>query len=493
MPNINRTSLNSQLQTIINGLTLASETRERLATLLKSAQYSGANASTIITQLESRISSVTTSESLQGIILLAVSSSLTSEDRELSVATIGDLPTTVQPGSIYFVNSENLPYIRRLNGTWAQVEFNSQPPINGNPNAYAWGSAQFGRLGDNTEVSKSSPVSVVGGFAGWVQISASQHTVAIRANGTAWAWGLGSTGQLGDNTANGTSSPVSVVGGFTDWVQIEAGGQHTAAIRANGTAWCWGGNAAYGPNFGELGNNAQTNRSSPVSVVGGFTEWVQISAGRYHTAAIRKNGTAWAWGSSSAGQLGDNTTVSKSSPVSVVGGFVDWVQISAGGSHSVGVRANGTAWAWGSNGYGHLGNNTQFINVSSPVSVVGGFTDWVQISAGYGHTAAIRANGTAWAWGSAANGLLGDGTTVSKSSPVSVLNGFTDWAEISAGRYHTAALRANGTAWCWGFGGAGQIGENSAINRSSPQSVVGGFTDWVQISTGRNMTAALRA
>jgi alpha-tubulin suppressor-like RCC1 family protein len=352
-------------------------------------------------------------------------------------------------------------------------------------NAYAWGDNGGGRLGDNTITSRLSPVSVVGGFTDCVQISAGNHTVAIRANGTAWAWGTNGNGQLGDNTITGRSSPVSVVGGFTDWVQISAGQLHTAAIRANGTAWGWGNNG-----YGRLGDGTTTYRSSPVSVVGGFTNWVQISAGRDHTVGLRANGTAWAWGNNTQGKLGDNTTSSKRSPVSVVGGFTDWVQISAGWAHNVGLRANGTAWAWGNNSNGRLGDNT-LTSRRSPVSVVGGFTDWVQIVGGFDRTAAIRANGTAWCWGYNISGQLGDNTTISKISPVSVVGGFTDWVQISAG-VHTSAIRANGTAWAWGYGGQGRLGDNSNINKSSPVSVVGGFTDWVQVSAGIPHTAAIR-
>ena len=94
-----------------------------------------------------------------------------------------------------------------------------------------------------------------------------------------------------------------------------------------------------------------------------------------------------------------NTTVSKSSPVQVVGGFTDWCQISAGGffgnaeRHSLAVRQNGTAWAWGYGGGGVLGDGTT-VDKSSPVSVVGGFTDWCQVAAGYGISAGIRTTAT---------------------------------------------------------------------------------------------------
>jgi alpha-tubulin suppressor-like RCC1 family protein len=353
---------------------------------------------------------------------------------------------------------------------------------------WTMGTNTYGQLGDNTTVAKSSPVSVVGGINDWIQVSGGQgHSISLRANGTAWAWGRNQFGQMGNGTTVNRSSPLSVVGGFTDWVQISAGTSHSAAVRANGTAWGWGLNSV-----GQIGDNTTVAKSSPVSVASaGFTEWVQISAGHYHTAALRANGSAWAWGQGTNGQLGDGTTVNKSSPVSVVGGFTDWVQISAGRTFTAAVRASGTAWAWGYGGQGRLGDNTS-IGKSSPVSVVGGFTDWVQISAGGNHTAAIRANGTAWAWGFGFPGSIGDGTIVDKSSPVSVVGGFTDWVQIVAGYRLTAAIRANGTAWAWGQSERG-IGDGTTVNRSSPVSLVGGFTDWIQIDHGEAHTIAVRA
>ena len=357
--------------------------------------------------------------------------------------------------------------------------------------AYSWGNNSSGQLGNNTTTGRSSPVSVAGGFSDWCQISAGfSITAAVRTGGSAWAWGSNCYGRLGDNTTTSRSSPVSVVGGFSDWCQISAGGNgHTAAVRTGGSAWAWGLNSA-----GQLGDNTTTNRSSPVSVVGGFSDWCQISAGYFvgHTAAVRTGGSAWTWGRNINGQLGDNTTTNRSSPVSVVGGFSDWCQISAGLSNTAAVRTSGSAWTWGSNYCGRLGDNTT-TSRSSPVSVVGGFTNWCQISAGSSHTAAVRTNSSAWAWGRNPYGALGDNTTTNRSSPVSVVGGFTNWCQISAGLAHTAAVRTSGSAWAWGYNLHGQLGDNTTTPRSSPVSVVGGVSDWCQISAGGNKnTAAIR-
>jgi alpha-tubulin suppressor-like RCC1 family protein len=384
-------------------------------------------------------------------------------------------------GALYFVESQSQLYISTGPGIWVSILKSNDIA------AYGWGNNNSGALGDGTNVNRSSPVSVVGGFADWIQVSAgSQHSVGIRLNGTAWAWGNNQSGKLGDNSDIGKSSPVSVVGGFTDWVQVSAIGNNIVGVRANGTAWAWGANS-----IGNLGDGTSTTRSSPVSVVGGFTDWIQVSGGSGHSLGLRANGTAWAWGAGSYGRLGDNTTLFKLSPVSVVGGFTDWTQVSTRAFHSLGLRANGTAWAWGNANYGRLGDNSS-IGKSSPVSVVGGFTDWIQLSAGGAHSLGVRANGTAWAWGRSNIGQLGSGTNVSQSSPVIVAGGFTDWVQVSAGFEHSLGVRANGTAWAWGNGTPGRLGDNTTIFKSSPVSVVGGFTDWIQVSAGDAHSLAIR-
>jgi alpha-tubulin suppressor-like RCC1 family protein len=399
-----------------------------------------------------------------------------------TVATFANLPSAASnEGLLVWVTADERLYWSTGTDWYSIVSL-------GKGISYAWGGGGIGILGDGTTTNRSSPVSVVGGFTDWGQVSArDSHTAALRTNGTLWAWGCNGTGRLGDGTIITKSSPVSVIGGFTDWCQVAAGSAHTAALRTNGTLWAWGCN-----DLGRLGDGTVTNRSSPVSVIGGFTDWCQVAAGGFHTAAVRTNGTLWAWGGGTFGQLGDGTTTSKRSPVSVIGGFTDWCQVSANSNHTAAVRTNGTLWAWGYNGSGQLGDNT-ITSKTSPVSVVGGFTDWCQVSVGFGHTAAVRTSGTLWAWGCNSCGRLGDGTTINRSSPVSVIGGFTDWCQVSASYRHTAAVRTNGTLWAWGINICGQLGTDTITNRSSPVPVVGGFTDWCQVSASYRHTAALRS
>ncbi len=486
MTQINKSAIISQLTTDISSLTVGAEDNEALLLYLKTALNAGVSAENIVTELEARIGNASTSDSIITLVHLVKSLELITKDRSITVSDVDDLSVIndIGKGSIVFVENENETYILMSTGIWEPL---FRTVILGQ-NAYAWGSNGSGQLGDSTSADRSSPVSLVGGFTDWISANAgNSHSLGVRANGTLWAWGYNFRGQLGDDTSILRSSPVSVVGGFTDWISVSAGGGQSLGIRSNGTIWAWGINGS-----GQLGDNTTTSRSSPVSVVGGFTDWISASAGGSHSLGVRANGTLWAWGSNGSGQLGDNTIANRLSPVSVVGGFADWISVSAGSVHSIGVRANGTLWAWGSNGSGRLGDGTDATR-SSPVSVVGGFTDWVSASGGGLHSLGVRANGTLWAWGYNSSGQLGNNTLTDHSSPVSVVGGFTDWISASGGEYHNIALRANGTLWAWGSNGTGRLGDGTTTSRSSPVSVIGGFTDWISASAGYSHSLVIRS
>jgi alpha-tubulin suppressor-like RCC1 family protein len=420
------------------------------------------------------------------LLVLAAQTNSETTNRQISVATVNDLPdlslNTITPGTVFFVNSLNIPVIAQV-GCWTGLD-NRELRSDFNVRiAYSWGRNAAGQLGNLTTTSTSSPVAVTGGIADWCQISGGgAHTLGLRAQGTVWAWGQNSSGELGNSGSSliNVSSPVIVVGGFTDWCQISAGSYHSLGVRTGGSAWAWGSNLQ-----GRLGDGSLSQRASPVSVVGGFTDWCQISGGYAHSLGVRTGGSAWAWGNNGSGRLGDNTITSRLSPVSVVGGFSDWCQVSGRLAHSLGVRIGGSAWAWGYNGFGQLGDNTA-ISKRSPVSVAGGFGDWSRISNANraDHSIAFRTNGTAWAWGCNGSGRLGDNTFTNRSSPVSVVGGFTDWCQINGGREHNLGLRTNGSAWAWGSNSSGQLGDNTTTLRSSPVSVVSGFSDWCQVSGG---------
>jgi alpha-tubulin suppressor-like RCC1 family protein len=355
------------------------------------------------------------------------------------------------------------------------------------PNLYTWGSNASGQLGDGTATSRSLPVAVAGGGTTWCAVSAGRaHTAAVKTDGTLWTWGCNGLGRLGDGTATNRSSPGTVAGGGTNWCAASAGSVHTAAVKTDGTLWTWGQNA-----FGLLGDGTTTSRSSPVTVAGGGTTWCVASAGCFHTAAVKTDGTLWTWGFNGFGQLGDGTATSRLSPVTSAGGGTTWCAASAGGCHTAAVKTDGTLWTWGFNGYGQLGDGT-ITSRTSPVTVAGGGTTWCAASAGFRHTAAVKTDGTLWTWGCNDFGGLGDGTTTSRRSPGTVAGGGTNWRAASAGYRHTAAVKTDGTLWTWGSNGSGRLGDGTATSRSSPGTVVGGGTTWCAASAGGDHTAAVQ-
>jgi len=364
---------------------------------------------------------------------------------------------------------------------------------------WVWGDNTNGQLGDNTITPKSSPVQTLGGDSNWKQVSISVSNAAgIKTDGTLWTWGSNSFGQLGDFTITNRNQPVQTIALGTNWQQVSCGYDQTSAIKTDGTLWTWGRNSA-----GQLGDSTRGSRSSPIQTITGGTTWQQVSCGYQHTAAIKTDGTLWTWGRNSAGQLGDSTTTSRSSPVQTIALGTTWRQVSAGKFFTSSVKKDGTLWTWGLNNNGQLGDSSNSSTVSarsSPVQTIAGGTTWQQVSVPLGngingyHVAAIKTDGTLWTWGLNNNGQLGDSTRGSRSSPVQTIALGTNWKQVSAGSIHTVAVQADGTLWTWGFNNSGQLGDNTNTAKSSPVQTIARGTNWdkVQIAAGGSSSMALK-
>ncbi len=201
---------------------------------------------------------------------------------------------------------------------------------------------------------------------------------------TLFTWGFGGFGGLGTNDTTSRSTPVTTFAGGTNWKSVGGGAYTTSAIKTDGTLWVWGSS-----NYGQAGTNDNTDKLTPVTTFAGGTNWKQVSGGTYHTAAIKTDGTLWTWGRNAYGELGDNTGTNRSTPVTTFAGGTNWKQLSAGGAHTAAIKTDGTLWTWGYNLYGELGVNDT-TNRSTPVTTFSGGTNWKQVSAGGYHTAAIK-------------------------------------------------------------------------------------------------------
>ena len=454
------------------------------------------NIAALRSQLAAKIAAIDTSTDANELLLLSASVNNVTTDNIVAVNTPNDLPDLIAgvntssfpSGSIFYVRSLQILVISsraRWIGFDGRVLRNDVPTTT----AYTWGSNSYGQLGDGTTTSKSSPATFIGGITNWSQLSAgASFSLGLTRTGIAYAWGRNFSGQLGDNTATAKSSPVTVVGGITNWSQVSAGGQHSLGLTSTGIAYAWGENQ-----FGRLGDGTTTmSRRSPVTVVGGITNWSQLDAGYSHSLGLTSTGIVYAWGRGSYGALGDGTTTSRSSPVTVVGGITNWIQLSAGSGNNLGVTSTGIAYGWGYNGQGRLGDGTT-TNRSSPVTVIGGITNWSQLNAGGTHSLGVTSTGIAYAWGRNGYGQLGDGTTVSKSSPVTVIGGITNWIQVSGGTGHSLGLTSTGIAYAWGSNDESNLGDGTTTSRLSPVTVVGGITNWAQLSASFNNNLALTA
>lgn len=340
-----------------------------------------------------------------------------------------------------------------------------------------WGSGNNGayQLGDTTTAAKSSPVQTIAAGKYWREAAAGyQFAMYIENDGTLWGVGRGASGQLGNGVAANVSIPSQCVTGT--WKYISCGENFSAGIKADNSLWLWGANAV-----GQLGDNTVASKSSPVQTVTGGTNWAAVSCGMDHVLAVKTDGTLWAWGGNSNGHLGDGTVVNKSSPVQTVAGGTNWAQtmksVAAGSGSSSGIKTDGTLWSWGYNGGGELGDNT-ITSKSSPVQTVAGGTTWSKVVRNSSYVAATKTDGTLWLWGVNYYGGLGDNTTAAKSSPVQTVAGGTTWVDVGLGYGCAAATKTDGSLWVWGYNLAGELGDNTTANKSSPVQTVTGGTLW---------------
>ncbi len=195
----------------------------------------------------------------------------------------------------------------------------------------------------------------------------------------------------------------------------------------------------------------------------------------------------WVWGRNNVGQLGDETTTYRSSPVQI-GALKDWLNSGSGGSDTHLIKTDGTLWGMGT---ASLVGDAAGINRSSPVQV-GALTDWASIDGGQSHNLAIKTDGTLWSWGNANySGRLGLEDAISRSSPVQV-GALLDWANVSAGVNHSLVVKTNGTLWSWGAANAGRLGNNTITPNTSSPVQVGALTDWASVSAAVKHSLAVK-
>jgi serine/threonine protein kinase/alpha-tubulin suppressor-like RCC1 family protein len=317
-----------------------------------------------------------------------------------------------------------------------------------NGKAQCWGNNENGQLGGIAADFAPTPVSVAGDFA-FVQVSAGEtYTCGVTADGEGLCWGNNDAGQLGDGTTTTRTAPVRVSGGHS-FQLIRSGRMHACGLTRSGNVVCWGSNAS-----GQLGDGSRASRTSPVRVsLPGSAG--QLAAGGAHACALLMDGSAFCWGNNTYGQLGDSTKTARSEPVRVASPQT-FMSVTAGRSHTCAVTPENDAFCWGLNSNGQAGIGVATEAVIAPQKVETSAT-LRTVAAGLNHTCALTTGGTAYCWGANNFGQLGDGTKNRHTRPTAV-QGAGALVALFPGSSHTCGRNGGGEVFCWGYNIDGQLG-----------------------------------
>jgi len=289
------------------------------------------------------------------------------------------------------------------------------------------------------------------------------HSLALTANGAVWSWGWGGQGRLGHGDEQHQLLPKKI-DTFADQrvVAVSPGLNHNLALTADGAVWSWGDGT-----FDRLGHGDRQHQLLPKKIDALADQRViAVSAGAHHSLALTADGSVWSCGYGYACQLGHGDRQIQLLPKKVeafAGQRV--VAVSAGGSHSLALAADGAVWSWGWGGQGQLGHGDQQLQLlPKKVEALAG-QRVVAVSAGGSHSLALAADGAVWSWGKGASGQLGHGDEQHQLLPkkVEALAGQRVVA-VSAGGGHSIARTADGAVFTWGVGESGCLGHGEDLS-----------------------------
>jgi hypothetical protein len=302
--------------------------------------------------------------------------------------------------------------------------------------------------------------------------AADGYTCGLRGDGTLLCWG-----------GSYPRTPTRIQGA-PRFATISSGRHHSCGITADGVAHCWGRN-----DYGQLGDGTTEGTGMRVTdgevevaftTVGGAHRFATISAGWEHTCGTIGDGTAYCWGANFEGQLGDGTTEDRLVPTAVSGGHA-FVTVAAGTDHSCAVTDEGAAYCWGGNGRGELGDGTDTAR-AVPTRVAGDLP-FTAVRAGSFVSCGLADSGRVYCWG--VGTYIGSapqdscewqpGFTTPCSKEPAPVAGDLSARVLAAGDGHTCAVAEDGIAACWGYNTSGQLGDGTTEYRETPTPVAGSF------------------
>ncbi len=368
--------------------------------------------------------------------------------------------------------------------------------IKANGTLWGWGLNSSGAVGDGTNEDRLTPVKVVGLADVTSVVSGRYATIALKNDGTVWAWGSNWQGDLGNGVggAEGLSQNTPLqLNGLTDVMAIGYNDSAISpgfyAIKKDGTLWTWGCQA------NKILDRAVTCPTPYLPTqIKGVSDVIDFRIADFGIGSyfvLKNDGTVWAWGGNTFGQLGDDTYrdtilggIDRNTPLQVAGltGVKDIAVVTPWSSVMVyALKEDGTIWAWGENAGGKLGTELKTITVDVPTQVIG-LTGITKIAVEASQSLALKNDGTVWAWGSSnLNGAIGvgSGTAGDRTSPVlppiQLIN-LTNIVDIKTGIYLSYALKEDGTVWGWG---SGLLQDGTPVEHFTPTPMCSltGFTD----------------
>ena len=307
---------------------------------------------------------------------------------------------------------------------------------------YTWGGNYGGQIGDGTQTDHPTVFEVPNLPQNIIDVQAGEgHTTVLTSEGLIYYWGY-------YNNMNPT-----LVAGIDHVVSITSQGQSIYALKSDGTVW------------------KIANYSTTITKVDNLDNVVAIQDAWSDTVVVLKsNGEVWAWGTNDNGQLGDGTTVNRTTPA-LVSGLPKIVEIKNGNQHTVALSVTGDVYAWGYNFKGQVGNGTTATQLV-PFKIEG-LSNIGIIGTGNYYSFAIDTDGKVYSWGYNNFGTLGLGNTTDSSSPQLITSNLKDVLAITGGLGGTAiALTSTGELWIWGSGTL--LGEvNNVYTRNSPALMTG--------------------
>lgn len=272
---------------------------------------------------------------------------------------------------------------------------------------------------------------------GWSSPS-NGYALGISDDGKLFAWGGNSRYQTGLGINTGNTTDITQVGSATNWIDVSAGFGYALGVTSDGKLWAWGDNAAY-----QTGVGVNTGFLTTPTQVGVATNWKKCFASAISemSFAITTANELYSWGNNSSGQTAQGTSSGSTTTPTQVGSMSNWVTVSPSAGYiryATGVTSDGKAWSWGSNfGYA-TGRGTNAGNTLTPTQI-GSDVDWIDVSAGGTATLFVKANGKMYSCGDNTDGQAGQGASVGPFTTPTQVGSATNWIAVDSTFFHSTS------------------------------------------------------